>query len=144
MTSQPSVHTWHPGSHFLGEVLNLGADWRLTDANGAIRPDARYNIRTDDGTNIFVQTIGLPPGKDGRTMLRGQFETATNGPYAWMNDIAAVGVLTRNGTRSVSIDMWQVSLKRSSKNRFTFSVEQFVNLFSSSTGHPSCSVTVTA
>jgi hypothetical protein len=88
-------------------VLNLGADWRLTDAHGAIRPDARYNIQADDGTNIFVQTIGLPPGKDGRTMLRGQFETATNGTHAWLNDVAAVGVLTRNGTSSVTIDMWQ-------------------------------------
>lgn len=94
-----------------GKVLNLGADWRLTDANGAIRPDARYNIQTDDGTDIFVQTIGLPPGKDGRTMLRGQFETATNGTYAWLNDVAAVGVLTRNGTKSVLIDMWEVSVR---------------------------------
>jgi hypothetical protein len=42
-------------------------------------------------------------------MLRGQFETATNGTYAWLNDVAAVGVLTRNGTESVLIDMWEVS-----------------------------------
>lgn len=52
-----------------GTVLDLGADWRLTDANGKIRPDARYNIRTDDGTYIYVQTEGLPPGPDGRTLL---------------------------------------------------------------------------
>jgi hypothetical protein len=94
-----------------GKVLDLGADWRLTDANGKIRPDARYNIQTDDGTYIYVQTVGLPPGKDGRTMLRGQFETATNGTYAWLNDVAAVGVLTRNGTESVLIDMWGVSVR---------------------------------
>jgi hypothetical protein len=93
----------------LGRVLDLGADWRLADANGKIRPDARYNIQTDDGTYIYVQTVGLPPGKDGRTMLRGQFETATNGTYAWLNDVAAIGVLTRNGTESVLIDMWEVS-----------------------------------
>jgi hypothetical protein len=94
----------------IGKVLNLGADWRLTDANGQIRPDARYNIQTDDGTYIYVMTEGLPPGEDGRTMLRGKFETATNGTYAWLNDVAAVGVLTRSGTESVSIDMWQVSV----------------------------------
>ena len=92
----------------IGKVLNLGADWRLTDAQGAIRPDARYNIQTDDGTFIYVMTEGLPPGPDGRTMLRGKFETSTNGTAAWLNDVAAVGVLTRNGTESVLIDMWQV------------------------------------
>jgi len=94
---------------FIGKVLNLGADWRLTDAQGAIRPDARYNIQTDDGTFIYVMTEGLPPGADGRTMLRGKFETSTNGTAAWLNNVAAVGVLTRNGTESVLIDMWQVS-----------------------------------
>ncbi|KAL6702631.1 hypothetical protein ACN47E_001300 [Coniothyrium glycines] len=105
----PIVGGTFKGPRLSGKVLNLGADWRLTDANGAIRPDARYNIQTDDGTNIFVQTIGLPPGNDGRTMLRGQFETATNGSYAWLNDVAAIGVLTRNGTKSVLIDMWQAT-----------------------------------
>lgn len=43
-------------------------------------------------------------------MLRGQFETATNGTYSWLNDVAAIGVLTRNGTTSVLIDMWQASI----------------------------------
>jgi hypothetical protein len=55
-------------------------------------------------------TEGLRPGDDGRTMLRAKFETATNGKYSWLNDVAAVGVLTRNGTQSVLIDMWQVSV----------------------------------
>lgn len=94
---------------YAGTILSLGADWRLTDADGKIRPDARYNIRTDDGASIFVQTIGLPAGPGGPAILRGQFETATNGTYAWLNDAAAVGVLNRNGTTSVLIDMWQVS-----------------------------------
>ncbi|KAL1598628.1 hypothetical protein SLS60_007768 [Paraconiothyrium brasiliense] len=108
----PIVGGTFKGPRLSGNVLNLGADWRLTDANGAIRPDARYNIRTDDGTDIFVQTVGLPPGPDGRTMLRGQFETATDGTYAWLNHVAAVGVLTRNGTHSVTIDMWQATPPR--------------------------------
>jgi hypothetical protein len=100
-------------SHLVGKVLNLGADWRLTDAQGAFRPDARYNIQTDDGTFIYVQTEGLPPAEDGgATMLRGKFETSTNGTAAWLNDVAAVGVLRRNGTSSVLIDMWQVGGKK--------------------------------
>jgi hypothetical protein len=95
--------------HISGKVLNLGADWRLTDAQGAFRPDARYNIQTDDGTFVYVQTEGLPPAEDGApSMLRGKFETSTNGTAAWLNDVAAVGVIRRNGTSSVLIDMWQV------------------------------------
>ena len=89
-------------------MLNLGADWRLTDKDGKIRPDARYNIQTDDGTWIYVQTEG-PTQSDGRTLLRGKFETATNGTYNWLNDVVAVGILTRNGTEGVFIDMWEAS-----------------------------------
>jgi hypothetical protein len=56
-----------------------------------------------------VVTEGFPlPG--GRTMLRGKFETSTNGSYAWLNDVVGVGVLKRNGTSAVRIDMWHVSV----------------------------------
>ncbi len=61
----------------------------------------------DDGTYVYLQTEG-PTLADGRSLLRGKFETATNGTYAWMNDVVAVGVLTRSGDK-VFIDMWQVS-----------------------------------
>ncbi|PVH98972.1 hypothetical protein DM02DRAFT_530093 [Periconia macrospinosa] len=88
-------------------VLSFGADWRLTDAQGVIRPDARYNIRTNDGTNIYVRTEGYPL-PDGRTMLSGKFETGSNGTYAWLNDVVGVGVLRRNGTTAVIIEMWHV------------------------------------
>jgi hypothetical protein len=78
-----------------------------------IRPDARYAIRTDDGANIVVVTEGFPlPG--GRTMLRGKFETSTNGTYSWLNDVVGVGVLERNGTSAVRIDMWHVSVQEGS------------------------------
>ncbi|KAJ4319000.1 hypothetical protein N0V94_004137 [Neodidymelliopsis sp. IMI 364377] len=104
----PIVGGTFKGPRLSGKVLNLGADWRLTDKDGKIRPDARYNIQTDDGTWIYVQTEG-PTQADGRTLLRGKFETATNGTYNWLNDVVAVGVLTRNGTEGVIIDMWQAS-----------------------------------
>jgi hypothetical protein len=109
---QTSLHTRNLYSRYAsngsaGKVLNLGADWRLTDKDGKIRPDARYNIQTDDGAWIYVQTEG-PTQADGRTLLRGKFEAATNGTYNWLNDVVAVGVLTRNGTEKVIIDMWQV------------------------------------
>ncbi|KAF2621105.1 hypothetical protein BU25DRAFT_380168 [Macroventuria anomochaeta] len=104
----PIVGGTFKGLKLSGKVLNLGADWRLTDVDGKIRPDARYNIQTDDGTWIYVQTEG-PTQSDGRTLLRGKFETAKNGAYNWLNDIVAVGVLTRNGTSGVVIDMWEAN-----------------------------------
>jgi hypothetical protein len=91
-----------------GKVLNLGADWLLVDARGNARPDTRYNIQTDDGTYIYVQTEG-PTLSDSRILLRGKFETSSNGTYAWMNDVVAVGVLTVNGGNQVLIDMWDVT-----------------------------------
>ncbi|KAJ4403652.1 hypothetical protein N0V91_006352 [Didymella pomorum] len=102
----PIVGGTFKGPKLQGKVLNLGADWRLTDKDGKIRPDARYNIQTDDGTWIYVQTEG-PTQADGRTLLRGRFETSTNGTYNWLNDVVAVGVLTRRGTTGVTIDMWE-------------------------------------
>jgi hypothetical protein len=91
-----------------GKVLNIGADWLLVDARGNARPDTRYNIQTDDGTYIYVQTQGPTLG-DGRIMLQGKFETSANGTYAWLNDVVAVGVLTVNGLSEVLIDMWQAT-----------------------------------
>lgn len=95
----------------LGKVLNLGADWRLTDAQGGIRPDTRYAIQTDDGTNVLIQTEGPTPNDAGNhSILRAKFETGANGTYAWLNDVVAVGILTRSGTEKVFIDMWHVSI----------------------------------
>ncbi|KAF2852058.1 hypothetical protein T440DRAFT_421863 [Plenodomus tracheiphilus IPT5] len=105
----PIIGGTFKGPKMSGTIIPIGADWRLTDTAGKFRPDARYAIRTDDGTYIVVQTAGVPAGPDGRTMLRGTFETAVNGTYAWLNDVAAVGVLRRNGTASVIIEMWEVS-----------------------------------
>ncbi|OAL45164.1 hypothetical protein IQ07DRAFT_615071 [Pyrenochaeta sp. DS3sAY3a] len=104
----PIVGGTFKGPKMSGKVLNLGADWRLTDANGKIRPDARYNIQIDDGTMVYVTTEG-PTLPNGQTLLRGKFETSTNGSYAWLNDVVAVGVLNRAGTTKVLIDMWQAS-----------------------------------
>ena len=55
-----------------------------------------------------MQTEG-PTQADGRTLLRGRFETSTNGMYNWLNDVVAVGVLTRSGMTGVTIDMWEAA-----------------------------------
>ncbi|KAL5117240.1 hypothetical protein ACEQ8H_004799 [Pleosporales sp. CAS-2024a] len=102
----PIIGGTFKGPNMSGKILNIGADWLLVDAHGTARPDTRYNLQTDDGAYIYVQTNG-PRLKDGRILLRGTFETSTNGTYSWLNDVVAVGVLNVNGTNQVLIDMWE-------------------------------------
>lgn len=121
----PASHTSHPSSltfiHIsfdhvllskltrifsaLGKVLNLGADWGLTDSKGTFSADTRYNLQTDDGANIFIQTSG-PAQKDGNLHLRLLFETGSE-KYYWLNDLVAVGIL-KAGNGWVAIDAWQL------------------------------------
>jgi hypothetical protein len=98
-----------PSNEPIGKILNIGADWLLVDRRGNARPDTRYNLQTDDGEYIYVQTEG-PTLADGTILLRGKFETDTNGTYAWMNDVVAVGVLKTDGPDRVLINMWQANV----------------------------------
>jgi len=71
---------------FLGKILDVGADWGLIDPRTNIfSADTRYNLRTDDGADIYIRTSG-PKGPDGHLHLRLIFETASP-KYYWMNNI---------------------------------------------------------
>ncbi|CAJ2514035.1 Uu.00g021540.m01.CDS01 [Anthostomella pinea] len=94
------------GPKLSGNVLNVGADWGLADRNGTFSPDSRYQLQTDDGANIFIQTNG-PLQPDNTTHLRVTFETG-NADYYWVNNVLAVGIL-RSGTGYVVIDTWQLT-----------------------------------
>jgi feruloyl esterase len=94
------------GPRMSGTVTNLGADWGVTDSRGVFFPDTRYNLRTDDGADIFIRTSG-PSQPDGRIFLRATYETG-HPDYEWLNYIVATGVLEPSST-GVNIDMWQVS-----------------------------------
>ncbi|KAF5023527.1 hypothetical protein F66182_4394 [Fusarium sp. NRRL 66182] len=100
------------GPRLSGTVSNLGADWGLNDTKGVFFPDTRYNLRTHDGVDIYIQTSG-PTQPDGRTLLRGTFQVA-HPNYDWLNYVLAVGVLRRptgeDRGKYVTIDMWQVSI----------------------------------
>ncbi|RTE79162.1 hypothetical protein BHE90_006338 [Fusarium euwallaceae] len=100
------------GPRLSGTINNLGADWGLTDSKGVFFPDTRYNLRTHDGADIFIQTAG-PTQPDGRTLLRGIFQTG-HPDYEWLNYIVAIGVLQRptgdHKGKYVLVDMWQVVL----------------------------------
>lgn len=93
-----------------GNVSDLGADWGVTDNNtGIFSADTRYNLATNDGANIFIQTSG-PKQPDGHLHLRQIFETG-HPDYYWLNNIVAVGILTADPTGNgawVSIDAWQL------------------------------------
>ncbi|GAB7361275.1 hypothetical protein MBLNU230_g1335t1 [Neophaeotheca triangularis] len=64
-------------------------------------------LLTDDGAWIYVQTRGQPLPNEDRLLLHARFEAATDGSYDWLNDVVGVGVLSRNGSNGVGIDMWQ-------------------------------------
>lgn len=117
----------------------MGADWGLVDPKTNIfSADTRYNFRTDDGADIFIQTAG-PKAPDGHLHLRLVFETGSP-KYYWLNNVVgkcshrmfsrirmvprffsdmiyqnpAIGVLTSglpsNGNLKVlQIDAWNVS-----------------------------------
>ncbi|KAJ5220966.1 uncharacterized protein N7469_009853 [Penicillium citrinum] len=108
--SIPIVGGNFTGPRLSGKILDVGADWGLIDPRTNIfSADTRYNLRTDDGADIYIRTSG-PKGPDGHLHLRLIFETASP-KYYWMNNILAVGVLTSNipTTKDISllrIDAW--------------------------------------
>jgi hypothetical protein len=52
--------------------------------------DTRYNVVTDDGANIFLQTSG-PAQRNGDLHLRVIFETGDK-KYYWLNNVVGMGV----------------------------------------------------
>jgi hypothetical protein len=101
-TTSPIAFLLCTNSHS-GTILNLGADWGLTSSRGTFSADTRYNLRTSDGANIFIQTTG-PAQPNGKIYLREIFETGDE-RYYWLNDIIGVGVLTA-GNGWVAIESW--------------------------------------
>ncbi|KAK7188982.1 hypothetical protein DPSP01_004088 [Paraphaeosphaeria sporulosa] len=99
----PITGGYFEGPKIKGDVLNLGADWNYLDNRGTGHPDTRYQLRTDDGANIFIKTAGSDQ-PDGVIHLRGIYETGSE-KYFWLNYVTAVGIL-KPGVGYVTIDMW--------------------------------------
>jgi len=111
-TSIPIVGGNFTGPRLNGKILNLGADWGLTDPQtGIFAPDTRYQLQTDSGANIYVQTSGaMQPDKT--VHLRLVFETGDKA-YYWLNNIIAVGILQitqvhTDGSMVLQIDVWNL------------------------------------
>ena len=95
------------GPRLNGEVLPGGIDQKLFRADGAMNPNVRLVLRTDDGAMIYMHYTGVRYGTpevmrriaDGEAVdpseyyLRNTpcFETAST-KYDWLNRIVAVGV----------------------------------------------------
>ena len=95
------------GPRLKGTVLPGGMDQKIFRADGAMNPNVRLVLRTDDGAMIYMHYTGVRYGTpevmqriaDGDTVdpseyyLRNTpyFETAA-AQYDWLNRIVAVGV----------------------------------------------------
>ncbi|PYH95476.1 hypothetical protein BO71DRAFT_397934 [Aspergillus ellipticus CBS 707.79] len=77
------------GPRLSGEILAVGGDWGLVDPQtGIFHAETRYNLKTDDGETIMIQTTG-PQLPNGQLHLHLMFETGSR-KYYWMNDIVGM------------------------------------------------------
>ncbi|KAJ2983355.1 hypothetical protein NQ176_g750 [Zarea fungicola] len=98
--------TFH-GPRLSGTVNAFGGDWGVMSTKGIFYPDVRYNLKTHDGVDIYIQTSGAVQ-PDTRALLRGIYETG-DPKYEWLNSIVATGVM-KQSEHYVLIDMWQMKL----------------------------------
>jgi Protein of unknown function (DUF3237) len=95
------------GERLSGEVLSGGADWAIIRDDGLVMVDARYAIKTSDGTIIQVfnsganrmsrGTAGAPP-----VMLTTPRFVAPEGEHDWLNHSVFVGTLTPDASGKLS------------------------------------------
>lgn len=83
-----------------GQILNGGADYQLA-SNGNTALDARYTLAPSDGGFIIVRNCG--PIDD----LTPVFETATNGPYAFLTTGSFLSSAPGSGSGGVSITFYE-------------------------------------
>ena len=84
------------------------ADWVTNRADGTVKLDVRFTLRTDDGAVILVTYNGIGQPTEAGLSLRSAplFETGDT-RYAWLTRLQAVGVGQRVGT-SISYDIYAV------------------------------------
>jgi hypothetical protein len=98
------------GERLEGEVLAGGADWQYVRSDGVLELEARYSIRTNDGTEVAVTNRGMrrAPPEIMERLSRGEtvdpalvyFRTvpvfeAPAGPHQWLNESVFVGTAAR-------------------------------------------------
>ena len=110
------------GPRIKARILAGGSDSLIGTADGAVRPDVRLTLETDDGALIYVHYRGVRHASSdvmqrlareeavdpGEYYLRNApfFETASE-KYDWLNRIVAVGIGRREPGRAV-YDLFEI------------------------------------
>ncbi len=87
------------GPKISGRVLNEGEDTQLVRPDGVTEICARYALRADDGTQIYIVNRGLivpgpaPLGKPSYVRTHPTFEAPLGSSYEWLNRSLFIGTL---------------------------------------------------
>lgn len=101
----PIVGGRFEGPGLEGTVLNVGADWIKTRADGTSELDVRVTLKTNDDALIYMSYTGILSRTDAGTYWRvvPKFETVSE-KYAYLNTLIAIGIGKRvDGKTAYSI-----------------------------------------
>lgn len=101
----PIVGGRFEGPGLEGTVLNVGADWIKTRADGTSELDVRVTLKTNDDALIYMSYTGILSRADAGTYWRvvPKFETASE-KYAYLNTLITIGIGKRvDGKTAYSI-----------------------------------------
>jgi uncharacterized protein DUF3237 len=111
------------GPHLEAVVIPGGADWQYVRSDGVVELEARYALRTSEGTEIAVTNRGLrrAPAAVMERLSRGEPVDARNvyfrtvpvfeapaGPYDWLNQSVFIATAERLPTQ-VHLSIFEVA-----------------------------------
>ena len=104
------------GPGIKGTIINGGADYQLTNADGRTELEAIYCIKTDDGVYIHVRNRGIiANGKDvdGKPSFyfrcAPQFEAPADSKYGWLNNsLFLCAPSFSQGFNGIVLNVWRV------------------------------------
>ncbi|MBO4851225.1 MAG: DUF3237 domain-containing protein [Prevotella sp.] len=98
------------GPNIQGTILNGGADYQLSSADGnRTELEAIYCIKTNDGAYIHVRNKGLVVNNPYFFKASPQFEAPTNGNYAWLNTGIFICEPQWDGPNgTITLNVWKV------------------------------------
>ena len=104
------------GPGIKGTIINGGADYQLTNAQGRTELEAIYCIKTDDGVYIHVRNRGIIASgqdADGKPSFyfraAPQFEAPADSKYGWLNNALFVCVPEFSQQfQGIVLNVWKV------------------------------------